>query len=127
MLFLDNFNRFEVICSQSLKVSESYQNYEVTSIKELFVLPNSFSFYYKTAQSHTATFKILATSSHQPNLTLTTARNMHAFYSYSYSENAIWQCDPTANIIDIVQYIVLQPSFSTKAFLTKLFKNFENE
>ena len=40
-------------------------------------------------QKHRAIFKIQATLLQQPNLTLTTARNMHAFYSYSYSENAI--------------------------------------
>ena len=33
------------------------------------------------------------------------ARNMRAFYSYSYSENAISQSDPKANILDIVQHI----------------------
>ena len=49
---------------------------------------------------------------------------MHAFYGYSYSENAIYQCEPTANLWDIVQYIVLHPLFSTKAFLIKLFENF---
>ena len=30
---------------------------------------------------------------------------MHAFHFYSYSENAFKQCNPTANILDIVQYI----------------------
>ena len=43
------------------------------------------------------------------------------------SENAISQFDPTANILNIVQYIVLHPLFSTKAFLIKLFKNFEEQ
>ena len=43
------------------------------------------------------------------------------------SENAISQCDPTANILNMVQYIVLHPLFSTKAFLIKLFKNFEEQ
>ena len=52
---------------------------------------------------------------------------MHTFYIYSYSENAISQCDPATNILDIVQYIVLHPLFSTKAFLIKLFKNFEEQ
>ena len=32
-----------------------------------------------------------------------------------------------ANILDIVQYIVLHPLFSIKAFLIKLFKNFEKQ
>ena len=32
-----------------------------------------------------------------------------------------------ANILDIVQYTVLHPLFSTKAFLIKLFKNFEEQ
>ena len=45
---------------------------------------------------------------------------MHAFYSYLYFEN-------TANILDIVQYIVLHSLFSTKAFLVELFKNFEEQ
>ena len=52
---------------------------------------------------------------------------MHAFYGYSYSENAIYQCEPTANLWDIVQYIVLHPLFCTKAFLIKLFENFEEQ
>ena len=124
-LFLVHFNNFKVICSQSLKVSKSYQNYEVTSIKKLLVVPNSFLLYCEIAASHTAIFKIPATLLHQPNLTLTTTRNMHSFYSYSYCENAIWQCDSSANIMDIVQYIVLHPLFSVKAFLIKLFKNFQ--
>ena len=55
------------------------------------------------------------------------AKNMHAFYSYSYCENAIWQCDQTANVMDTVQYTVLHPLFSTKAFLIKLFKNFQEQ
>ena len=53
--------------------------------------------------------------------------NMRSFYSHSYSENAIYHCDPTANILDIVQYIVLHPFFSTKPFLIKLFKNFKEQ
>ena len=32
-----------------------------------------------------------------------------------------------ANLMEIVQYIVLHPSFSTKGFLIKLFKNFEEQ
>ena len=32
-----------------------------------------------------------------------------------------------ANILNIVQYIVLHPLFSTKAFLIKLFKQFEEQ
>ena len=127
VLFLVNFNNFEVIRSQSLKVSKNYQKYEVRSIKKLLVVPASFSLYYEIAASHTAIFIIPATLLHQPNLTLTTARNKHAFYNYSYCENAIWQCDPSANIMDIVQYIVLHPLFSTKAFLIKLFKNFQEQ
>ena len=35
---------------------------------------------------------------------------------YACPENAILQCDPTANILDIVQYIVLHPLLSTKVF-----------
>ena len=119
MLFLVNFNSFEVIRSQSLKVSKSYQNYEVTSIKKLVVLPNNFLLHYEIAASHTAIFKIPATLLRHSNLTLTMARNMHAFYSYSYCDNTIWQCDPTINILNIVQYIVLHPLFSTKAFLAR--------
>ena len=34
-LFLVHFNSFEVIRSQSLKVSKNYQNKQVTSIKRL--------------------------------------------------------------------------------------------
>ena len=52
---------------------------------------------------------------------------MHAFYSYSYSENAIERRDPTVNTLDIVLYIVLHPLFSTKAFFINLFKNFEEQ
>ena len=52
---------------------------------------------------------------------------MHALYSDFYSENAISQCDPTANLFDVVQYIVLNSLFSTKAFLIKLFKNFKEQ
>ena len=36
-------------------------------------------------------------------------------------------CDPTANMLDIVRYIVLHPLFSTIAFLIKLFKNFKEQ
>ena len=46
-LFLVHFNSFEVIRSQSLKVSKSYQNNQVTSIAQLLEVPNSFSLYYK--------------------------------------------------------------------------------
>ena len=45
--FLVDFNRFEVIPSQSLEVSKSYQNNKVTSIKKLFEVPSNFSLYYK--------------------------------------------------------------------------------
>ena len=107
-LILVHFNSFEVVCSQSLKVSKSYKNNQVTSIKKLLRV-----------------FKILATLLHQPNLTLTAVRNMHTFYRHSYSEKAIQQCSPTAKVSDIVQYIVLHPLFSRKAFLMKLFKSFE--
>ena len=34
---------------------------------------------------------------------------------------------PTANLLDIVQYIELHPLISTKAFWIKLFKNFEEQ
>ena len=50
-LFLVHFNCFEVICSQSVKVSKSYQNNEVTSTKKLLEVPNSFSLYYEITQS----------------------------------------------------------------------------
>ena len=52
---------------------------------------------------------------------------MHTFYSYSYSVDAVQQCNIAANILDIVQYIELHPLFSTKAFFEKLFKNFEKQ
>ena len=42
-LFLVYFNNHEVIRSQSLKVSKSYQNNQVTSIKKLLGVPDSFS------------------------------------------------------------------------------------
>ena len=45
--FSVHFNSFEVICSQSLKVSKSYQNNEVTSIKKLLEVSNSFSLYHE--------------------------------------------------------------------------------
>ena len=51
---------------------------------------------------------------------------MHAFYSHFYSENAILQRDPTANILDMynmLHYI----HYSAIAFLTKLFKNFKEQ
>ena len=41
-------------------------------------------YYVVIMKKHRVIFKISATLLHQPNLTLTTARNMHAFYSYSY-------------------------------------------
>ena len=44
-LLLVHFNNFEVSCSQRLKVSKSYQNNEVTSIKMLLRVPNSFSLF----------------------------------------------------------------------------------
>ena len=47
-LFLVNFNSFEVIRSQSLKVTKSYQNNQVTSIKKLLGVSNRFSLYYET-------------------------------------------------------------------------------
>ena len=77
----------EVIRYQSLKVSKSYQNNQVTSIKKVLGVPSSFSLYYEIA--FRGIFIIPATLLRQPNLTLTTARNMHAFYNYSYSENTI--------------------------------------
>ena len=46
-LFLVHFNRFEVICAQSLKVSKTYQNNEVTPIKKLFEVSTRFSLYYE--------------------------------------------------------------------------------
>ena len=42
-----SFSSFEVNRSQNLKVSKSYQNNEVTSIKKLLGIPNSFSLYYE--------------------------------------------------------------------------------
>ena len=53
-LFLVHFNSFEVIRSQSLKVSKSYQNNQVTSIKKLLRVPNSFSLYYEITQGKLA-------------------------------------------------------------------------
>ena len=41
-LFLVHFNSYEVIRSQSLKVSKSYQNNQVTAIKKLSGVSNSF-------------------------------------------------------------------------------------
>ena len=51
MLFLVHFNSYEIIRSQSLKVSNSYQNSEVKSIKKLLVVrvPSSFLLYYEIA------------------------------------------------------------------------------
>ena len=46
-LFLVQFYSFKVIRSQSLKVSKSYQNNQVTSIKKLLGVPDSFSLYYE--------------------------------------------------------------------------------
>ena len=46
-LFLVHFNSFEVIHSQSLKVTKRYQNNPVTSTKKLFGVFNSFSLYYE--------------------------------------------------------------------------------
>ena len=46
-LFLVHFNSFEVIHSQNLKVLKSYHHNEVTSIKKLLGVPNSFSLYYE--------------------------------------------------------------------------------
>ena len=102
VIFLVNVNGFEVIRSQSLKVLKSYQNCLVMSTKKLLVVPNNFLLYHEIAASHTAIFKTPAILLHQTNVTLTMAKNMHAFYSYSYCENATWQFDPTANIMDIV-------------------------
>ena len=42
-LFLVHFNSYEVIRTQSLKVSKSYQNNQVTSNKQLSAVPNRFS------------------------------------------------------------------------------------
>ena len=36
---------------------------------------------------------------------------MHAFYSYSFSESAVQQCNPMADILDFVQYIVLPGAY----------------
>ena len=44
-LFLVHFNSFEVLRSFSLKVSKTYKNNQVTSIKKLLGVPNSFSLY----------------------------------------------------------------------------------
>ena len=60
-IFLLNLNSSEVICSQSLKVSKSYQNCEVTSTKKLLIVFNNFSLYYKIAALHIAIIKIPAT------------------------------------------------------------------
>ena len=46
-LFLAHFNSFEVIRSQSSKVSKSYQNNQITSIEKLLGVLNSFSLYYE--------------------------------------------------------------------------------
>ena len=48
-LFLVRFNSFEVIIrSQSLKVSKSYQNNQVLSIKKPLGVSNSLSLYFET-------------------------------------------------------------------------------
>ena len=52
---------------------------------------------------------------------------MHAFYSSSYYENVIKQCDPTVNMLNIVQYVVLNQLFSKTTFLIKLSKNFDEQ
>ena len=46
-LFLVYFNSLEVIRSQSLKVSKSCQNNQITSIKKLLGVSNSFLPYYE--------------------------------------------------------------------------------
>ena len=46
-LFLVHFNSHVVIRSQSLKVSKTYQNNQVTSIKKLLGAPYNFSLYYE--------------------------------------------------------------------------------
>ena len=46
-LSLVHFNSFEVNRSQSLKVSKSYRNNQVTSIRKLLGVSNSFSLYYE--------------------------------------------------------------------------------
>ena len=79
VIFLVNFNSFEVIRSQSLKVSKKYQNCEVTSIKKLLVVPNNFSLCYEIAASHTSIFKIPATLLHQPNHGKKYARMLQLF------------------------------------------------
>ena len=48
-LFLVHFISCEVIRFRSLKVSKSYQNNQVTSIKKLLGVPNSFSLYHEVA------------------------------------------------------------------------------
>ena len=69
MLFLVHINSYEVICSRSWKVSKSYQNNKVLSIKkQLGEFLTAFHFIMK---KHRAIFKI------------------PAFYSYSYSKNAV--------------------------------------
>ena len=50
-LFSVHVNSFEVIRSQNLKVSKSYQNNQATSIKKLFGVSNGFSLYYEITQS----------------------------------------------------------------------------
>ena len=54
VLFLVVFNSFEIIRSQSLNSFKKLSNYEVTSIKKLLLVPNSFSLYYEIAGSHFA-------------------------------------------------------------------------
>ena len=48
-LFLVHFNSFEIICSQSLKVSKSYQNKSSNVNQKAITIkvPNSFSLYHE--------------------------------------------------------------------------------
>ena len=48
-LFFIDFNRYGIVRFRSLKVSKSYQNNQVTSIKKLLGVPNSFSLYCEIA------------------------------------------------------------------------------
>ena len=50
-LVLVHFNSFEVIRSQNLKVSKTYQNNQATLIKKLLGGPNSSSLYYEITES----------------------------------------------------------------------------
>ena len=51
------------------------------------------------------------------------AKNMHAFYE---SKNAIQQCDPTANVLDIVQCTVdcITSIIQHESFLNKIAQKF---